>query len=295
VADYLDTLAGAVLLVACAPLAWLASRRSLMVAASAVAAGATVIWAAAPATGQPDTPVFDVNVVSTTRYAVPALAAAAVALALAASARTRLAVAARAVLAAGLLWNVVRVADIGPPALPGVLPLLAVAAIGAAFGASVGGRVPFASGARTRFAAVVFAAAVLGAALSVPASGLAARNADVVPGLPGAPLVRWATEQAGFEHGQSIYFVGTVFGGLTGDQLQNRLVLMSPRAACSEVRARATSGLLVVAEPALFRTLGVPTAAHCAAGLRPSFEIPGLRVYGSLRVGSAGTAAGPRG
>jgi hypothetical protein len=295
---YVDTLAGAALLAACAPFAWLVSRRRAVVVASAASAVAILIWAAAPSTGQPDTPVFDVNVLSTTRYALPAFAAAAVALALAASARGRLAVVAQVLLAAALGWNLIRVAAIGPLSLPGVLPFLLTAALGAAVGFFAGGRISIAGDSRLKPVITLIAVAALGVAGSISASGLAARNAEVAPGLPGAPLVRWATGQPGFEKSQAIYFVGTMYGSLAGDELQHRLVLLPPRAPCPDVRSRAATGLLVVAEPDLYRKLGVQTAAHCVDGLRPSFEYPGLRVYGSLRASStraaAASAAGAR-
>jgi hypothetical protein len=271
VGGYLDQFGGAVLLVAAGVLAWLAARRRAVAVASAITAGAALLWALAPSTGKPDSPVFDVNLLSTTRYALPAVAAGAVALALASRA------AAAAVLGAAVVWNVVLDVQLGHLTLPYAWAFAAAAALGV-FVARFAGRRP----ALPR-AALPAAAVAAAAALALPADGLVARHAAVAPTIPGASVAAWAARQPGFESGATIRFAGTVIGQLAGDRLQHRLVLLAPDAPCDEVRAAADDGLLVVAEPGVFARLHVRTPAGCAAGLTPSFEAPGVRVYGALR------------
>jgi hypothetical protein len=293
VSGYLEAVAGTLLLVAAAPFAWLVSRARPLVFASIVSAGAALVWAAAPSTGEPDTRVFDVNVISTTRYALPAFAAAAVAVALAASSRGRLAWVARGLLAAALAWSLVRDAAIDFVQLPSGLVLVA-GCVGGAAGTLITSRsralerLPRAPRGVMAIGPALMAV-ILGGALALAATGLVARHTTTLPSAPGAQLESWAVRQPGFDHEQPIHFLGTVLGPLTGDRLQHRLILVSRSATCTEVRGYAAHGVLVVADEPVFRALGVPTAAACAGGLTPTKVFPGVRVYGSLDSGASGS------
>jgi hypothetical protein len=285
---YAELLAGALVLLAGGALAWLPGRGRAVAIASAVSAGALAAWAAAPSTGQPDTPVFDGNVLSTTRYAIPAIAAAGAALALAAAGGSRLAAAA---LWLALSWSLVADLRLDAPHLPPAWAAAAVAAAGAAVGAVATGRGP-----PGRWRAAVLAACLLAAALSaIPVGSLLRRQAEVVPALPGTEIARWARAQPAFADGQTIHFAGTVFGQLAGERLQHRLALVPAGEPCTAVRERAATGLVVVADAEVFARLGVATPAHCLAGLRPTFEAPAVRAYGELRPGPRSPAPGMRG
>jgi hypothetical protein len=267
-------------------LAGLVTRTRVVVVASGTALVAFLIWAAAPSTGQPDTPVFDSNVLSTVRYALPALAVAALAVALAANVPARAARVPQGVLVLALAWNLVRDAQVNSLDVPG-LPLLALAALlGAAIAAALGYR-PAAIVAR-RQAGLAAAAIVLlvAALLSRPATGVVERHVNAAPSIPGTAAVRWALSQPGFDDAQPIYFAGPVFGQLTGDGVQHRLVLLKPDESCAVVRDRAANGVLVVGKGTTFQQLGVRTPAPCLAGLQPTLRAPGLSVYGAFSGGA---------
>jgi hypothetical protein len=180
-------------------------------------------------------------------------------------------------LGGALAWNLVRDAQLGHLTLPYLWAFAAACLLGAAAAAVSPPRraVPR--------AALAAAAVVLAVALALPAGGLVERHARVAPTIPGAAVAGWAVDQPGFDHGQAIHFAGTVLGQLSGDRLQNKLVLLPPDASCAELRATARNGLLVVADPDVFRELGVRTPAACVDGLDPSYEAPGVRVFGRLR------------
>ena len=256
--DYLELVAGAVVLFVGAALAWPRARL-----ASAAALGALLVWALAPSTGDPDTPVFDVNVVGTTRYAIPAIAAAAVALALARW---------TPVLVVAIGWNLIRDVQLGKVYLPYLWVIVLAAAAGAVLAYVPVPRIP-------RPAAAV-AGVLATAALALPADGILERQSKAAPSVPGTLAAEWARRQPGYEDGQTIRFAGTVFGQLAGERFQNRLELVPAGTPCPEMVRLAEEGLLVVADDDLFERLGVKTPAACLerVGARPVG--PGVRVYG---------------
>src|SRR5205807_138089 len=112
-----------------------AQRRALLGMASVVAV-ALLAWAAAPVTGLPRAtglarPGYLAE--SALRYLLPAMLTAIVAVALAARVAGRAATAATVVLSAAVIWNVVELAQLGPPYTPSLLVLAA----GVAFGLAV--------------------------------------------------------------------------------------------------------------------------------------------------------------
>jgi hypothetical protein len=289
VSGYVGLFGGALLLFGAGALAWLARPRRRIALASLATVIAVGLWAVAPSTGQPDTPVFQSNPLATTRYALPAVAAAGAAVALVASTTTRLGWTARALLAAALGWSLLEDLHLSQPSVP-ALWAVAVAGLGGAL---------LATAAPTRFSLsaklvgprVIGLALVGGALLSVPAEGLIRRQADILPGVPGTPAVAWARSQPGYGTPQQISFAGTVIGQFAGERLGHRLLLLPAESRCSEVRARAARSLVVVADAPVFDQLGVRTPAHCLDGLPTAYEDAGTRIFGRL---ATPTAHGPR-
>jgi hypothetical protein len=286
VTDYLDALAGALPLAVAGSLAWLLERRRATAIASTACAGAILVWAAAPSTGQPHTPVFDANVVGTTRYAFPAIAAAAVSLAIVAAGRGRVRRIALALLVAALAWNLVRDVELGHVFLPYAWAILGAAGVGALAAAfrphwQLAGRV------WVQVALAGAAAVAAGAVLDLGAAGLLRRHIRTAPLLPGVALARWAERQPGFDDPGTVYFAGGMPGQLTGERLQHRLVLVPAGEPCAALRSRVAHAPVVVEGQRTAKLLGVRTPAACLARLRPSFVAPNVRVYGSFRADPA--------
>jgi len=280
VTPYLEALEGGLLLLVGAALSGLLTRRRADIAASGVAVLAFLLWAAAPSTGQPETPIFNSNVVGTTRYMLPALAAATLAVALAASHRSKVSRVFVAVLTVALGMNLVRDAQLEARHLPDALWILIAVVAGAALAVAAFRVAPRASQRRwlprAAFAALLLAIA---AVLAAAAGGLIRRHVETAA-IPGVNVARWAMAQPGFGGDQPIYFAGTVFGQLAGPDLRHRLVLLPPDEPCDVAAARAANGLLVVDGD--YAAVGLRTPNRCSFHLRPVYQGGDTRVYGRL-------------
>lgn len=277
VAGYLSAFGGALILFAGAAFAWLIRRSRSTAIASAVAVAALLLWVSAPSTGQPDTPVFDVNVLSTTRYAIPAIAAAALALALADGRTGRRPRAASALLGAALVWNVLRAANLGHMFVPYAGWLLIAAGAGAALTVV---RVRVRGALRPRLVATLVAVGAGAPALAWSADGFVARHGREASGIPGASLALWAGSDPGFRRARRVAFAGTMFGQMAGDGLENRLQLLAPGQTCARTRTATRRDVVVVADTLTFRKLGVLTpSTQCLPATAIVFREANARVY----------------
>lgn len=243
---YLDALAGgSLVLVAAFVLPFIVRRRALMLVA-ALAAFALVAWAAAPTTGFPADPVWDLLAHSQTRFLLPTLAIATLAVAVAAG-RSEGAgtLAARAALCTALVWNLVESSRYGYPVVPGPV----VMAIGAIAGVvtilavvRLPPAIPFRLPAAVAGPALL---AFLGLVLVPGASGYVDRYVSV--GIEVSPVVRFATQRQDFEGGEfPVAMAPYLDGALVGDTLSHRVRLIPPGEPCGRSRARADEGWVVV-------------------------------------------------
>jgi hypothetical protein len=262
VGNYVDVLAGSVLLLAGPVVAVIAARTRAVAAAGAVAALAVVVWASAPYTGIADSTALAVGA---TRYMLPALAACSLALALGARDAGRWG--RRLVL--GVLWaaalfSAARSWAFGFPYVPSfgaVLLWLALGA-GAALVLQRAPRLP-----RVALPATVGVVALL--LISGAASGYVARHAESE--LSDANLLRAATSSPLFTAGELDIAMGpATVALLRGDHLQHRMTFLDGRTTCPAARARLSSGWVVLQrspETASYRRL-----AACLKGTRPRYE-----------------------
>jgi hypothetical protein len=266
--SYLSRFGGGLLLLAggvAAPL--LAPRRRAVVAAAAVAAG-LLLWARSPVTGISTTGTLPETVFSTTRYALPVVAAACAALALAATEARRFRVLAPLVLSAALVVNLVQTFRLGFPVAPSPLTPLAGAAAGAAVAvalAFVPRGVPRPHG-RARPPAIAVIALAAGALLAIPAAGFMRRQGEARSALV-APVVQWLAANRAFRDGSSpVATTPAYIGVLAGDRLRHRLEALPRGHACAEAARRAPREWLVV--------YGGPLGGVAPATVRPCLPPP---------------------
>jgi hypothetical protein len=280
VGDYVDQLAGGLVLLVGGLLAGFANRRA------AVAAGATalslVLWVLAPVTGASRDPAFAGIAISALRYLLPALAAGAAALALAADVpgrRRAFAVGAGIVLSGALVWGVVRDADVGFPITPSATTLVAGAVVGALVAWLAGWllvRVPF-----------VLAALVVALLLAIPASGYLERHAEASRSFD-PDVSRFMAAQPGFGHDHRPVGMAPSLGGpLAGDRLTHRLTLLRGDAPCAQVRRVASRGYVVLRAVSSVEVQSSPrvvfpvpvTARRCLFSAQRLFARGGVEVY----------------
>jgi hypothetical protein len=285
--DYLNRFGGGIVLIAGGALAVLAAPRNRRVRwTSAVVGLSFLLWARSPVTGVPKPSWLDEAIFSTTRYLLPVLAAAAVALALAATGRGVGAVAARVVLAAAAIVNLVQTFDLGFPKATAATTPLAGAAAGAAaalaLGLVAGGRlrprrlrVPR----RVVPGAVGLVAAAGGCLLTIPASGFLARHGDTHPVLTDT-ITRWLAADPGYRADRSagVATSPAFIGPLAGDRLDHRLSSLTGRDSCTTIAARARrSWVIVYAGPV--RGATPAQVSRCLGGARPAFDNGAFAAY----------------
>jgi hypothetical protein len=240
-------LGGIVLLAGAAAAPLLARRRRAVWLASAAAVVSFLIWARAPFTGVPPPAIrIPEGVFSTTRYLIPALAAAVLALALAAAGRGIGARVAQLTLLAALGIELVQAFRLGWPAMPSPLTPIAGAAAGAVAGAAAHGlrrrRGPPALAPPVARALLLAAGLALAALLAVPASGYVRRHAQAhvfASGLSG-----WMARRP--DDDRSVWSAPIVVATLTGDRLARRLRPLPRATDCATLRARARSAYVVL-------------------------------------------------
>ncbi len=303
---YLARMAGGLLLVVAGLLAPLAgtrlagmpverTQRRALLGAAAVLALAVLAWAAAPVTGLPRAsglarPGFLAE--SGLRYALPALLTAIVAVALAARSGGRAATAATVVLATAVGWNVIELAQLGPPFTPSLL----VVAAGVAFGLAVLGTATVLARALRRAVPRRVSGAVVGAAVAAVAGGLLAigatgyveRSSRLAESTSlGRGVVSWFVSRPNFANGHRPIAFATraPIAALAGDRFNHVLTVVPPFESCARVRARARAGWVVVTDPAYgygFLSVDPYSTARCFARRAPVYDDGTFRVY-SLR------------
>jgi hypothetical protein len=303
---YLARMGGGLLLVVAGLLAPLAgsrlagvpvapAQRRALFGAAAVLALAVLAWAAAPVTGLPrtgglDRPGFLAE--SGLRYALPALLTAIVAVALAARSGGRAATAATAVLAAAVAWNLIELAQLGPPFTPSLL----VVAAGAAFGLAVLGaatvlaRALRPAGRRREVSGAVVGAAiaaVAGGLLAIGATGYVERSSRLAESTSlGRGVVSWFVSRPNFANGHRPIAFATraPIAALAGDHFNHVLTVVPPFESCARVRARASAGWVVVTDPSYgygFLSVDPYTTPRCFRNRAPVYDDGTFRVYSS--------------
>jgi hypothetical protein len=198
-----------------------------------------------------------------------------------------------AVLAVAATWNVVELAQLGPPFTPSLL----VIAAGAAFGLAVLGAATVLAralrpmtGPRRVSGAVVGAtlAAVAGGVLAIAATGYVERSSrlDESSSL-GRGVVSWFVTRPNFAHGHRPIAFATraPIAALAGDRFNHVLTVVPPFESCEKVRARARAGWVVVTDPAYgygFLSVDPYSTTRCFTGRAPGYDDGTFRVY-SLR------------
>src|SRR4051794_5521194 len=253
-----------------------------------------LLWARAPVTGVPVETRLDSVIFSTTRYLLPVLAGAAVALALAASGRGLGAVAARLVLAAVVVVNLVQTFDLGFPLAPAATTPLAGAAGGAlvalALGVAARGHLrPRRLRLRPPFGPVVGAltAATLACALAIPASGYLSHHGDTNPVFT-ASITRWLAADSRYraDEDSGVATSPAYIGPLAGDRLSHPLSALPNGAPCAQIAARGRRSWLVIGTGPV-RGAAPALVGRCLGGSRPAFSGAGYSAYAPLSAPSA--------
>ena len=312
---YRDDLAGGLVLLAGALVAPLLSRsRAVLGAAGATALG-LLLWTRAPFTGLPGVDVLAGAAASTDRYLMPTLAAATLTLVLASRGspeadarsgesaarerpRSRLAArrgrgprwgppAARGLLGAAVLWDLVRLADVGFPVRPSTATLLAGAAAGAVAAWALRPFLLRAVPAPARLPALTFLAAL---ALAPAADGWLARHARTQQF--DASVASFFAAQPGWEDtDEPVAMEPATAGPLAGDRLSHRVELIRSHESCARIARRRREGWVVLFDIARASPVALETpAARCLAGQRPVYAAPALRVFAPLHTATRSSA-----
>jgi hypothetical protein len=267
---YRVTLSGGLVLVGGGLLAPLWARRREVLAAAAVTLVALLAWAAAPFTGAGAAPFLQVN---TLRYAIPAMAAGALSLALSGrSGRARWWVGLVLLVAIG--WSLKTYLDNSYLPAEGALFLATFVAAGAVFLAAT-----LLRNRRLKpIVALPALAALIAAVVVLGGRHYAERHAQARDFNSG--VTRFFTTQAAWRDGSApIAFSPTLIGPLAGNGLKHPLELIGPSETCSQVKARARDGWVVVrgVDRKLFGTLA---AERCLSGAPTLYDDGIQRVYG---------------
>ena len=274
-------------------------RRELVIA-GAVAVLALLAWSAAPGTGLQTAPglLFPLSwPASTIRYMLPALGAATVAVALAARAGGLTAVAVTVALAAAVVWNAVKDAQLGLPYVPSLRTLVVGAAAGilVAWAAAVahrsarrrargGGLLAGRSRALVR-GVPALAAIAFGAVLAPASDGFVRRHAQLPRSTAlGQGVAAWFAAQPGFDtgHGAIAFASRALQAPLAGDHFTHPLELIPAGASCAAVLTLARTSTVVVTAPQFLRGLLGDRpygSGACLAGRHPTYRDPVFSVY----------------
>ncbi len=269
IGDYVDVLAGGLVVLAAGVTVPFARRNRLARGAGAVALVGVLTWTVAPFTGIDD----DAYATGALRYLLPALAVCTAALCLAASGAGRPARRAiGAVLGVALAWSLVRALAQDFPVVPSPGTLVTLAVLGTVGGLAV---------ARLRPSLPAFtapaAAVVLAVALSAGADGYVERHARAA--LLDDGLLLTLTAQPGFTSGDAaVAMAPGILPLVAGDTLAHRIVRLPAATPCPEVRRRASNGWFAFRQyppaPAYARLVG------CLAGIEPVWRNEVWTLYG---------------
>jgi len=132
-----------------------------------------------------------------------------------------------------------------------------------------------------RVASVALGLLAVTGALAAAAPGYVTRNAKTNTTFA-APLLRWFATQPTFrDGGDPIATTAPRIGLLAGDQLRHGVDLIGVHESCTQIRARARAGWVVVIDFAAFLTKFFPTspAGACLQDEQPRFIAGEFRVY----------------
>ena len=285
--DYVETLAGALVLIPAALLLPLLTRRRELLGAAGVSAVALFLWANAPITGLGDVIGLEDFAISALRYLLPAMAAVVCTVALVARGDGRVARVATILLAVATVWNLAAAAQLGFPYLPGLGTLLTGAVAGALAGLLVARRgVRRTRGRRSPLRAIA-AAVLLGAVLTAPASGWVERHGTVAR-TQDTEIVNWFAAAGHLDdHSEPLAFTRIRYAPLAGDRLRRRLDLVPEREPCQTARRR---GWIVFGAPFDLPVRGSPgerfpeiaPVERCRFRDRPEYRSELFRVYAPL-------------
>jgi hypothetical protein len=190
-------------------------------------------------------------------------------------------------------WNIVELAQLGPPYTPSLL----VIAAGASFGLAVLGAATVVSHALRPLTrswgvsgAVVGAgvAAAAGGLLAIGATGYVERSSRLAESTSlGRGVVSWFVTRPNFAHGHRPIAFATraPIAALAGDRFNHVLAVVPPFESCARVRARAQSGWVVVSDPAYgngFLSVDPYSTARCFAGRPARYDDGTFRVYSTF-------------
>jgi hypothetical protein len=263
---YLNRFGGALIVLAGALLAPLAAPRRRVVLGTVVVLGGLLLWARSPVTGVDPGLALPETVFSTTRYALPVVAAACAVLAFAAADARRgvLRAAVLVVLAAAVAVDLVLTIRLHFPVAPSATTPIAGAAAGALVAALLRARrLPLPA----RAVPVLTAAAA--ALLAIPASGFVKRHGDTNSALVSS-IISWMAGDPQFRDGDApVATTPAYIGSLAGDRLQHRLEAIPKSSTCTQTAARGRTQWLVVYGGPLG---GLPPARAKACLPRPAFD-----------------------
>lgn len=265
---YADHFLGPLVLLAGALAAPLMTRRREVRLAALAALASLLLWTNAPLTGLAGPTPFFGGTGDSTRYLLPGIAAAGLAIALAARAPGRRGLAATVLLGLAALASLCNSVALGFPNVPGVLTPLGGMALGGLAAAAIRARrLPR----HAAPAAAVVAATVAGALAS---DGFVERHAET--GARDAGLARWLARQPAWRGDERLVASSfSLIAPASGDRLQHRLDLLTPKQRCGRVRRLGREGWLVI-DVGLGRPLG---PAGCLRGRRPSYADRYFRAY----------------
>jgi hypothetical protein len=263
--SYINRFGGALIVLAAALLAPLAAPRRRVVFAALVVLVGLLLWAQSPITGINPGVALPETVFSTTRYALPVVAAACVALAfVAVDARHRvLRAAALFVFAAAATVNLVLTIRLHFPIAPSAATPIEGAVVGA-FGAALvrPRRLPVPARALPVLIAV---AATL---LAIPAAGFLARHSRTGQGVPAIIGRRLLAEPTYRTGSNPVATTPAYIGPLAGDDLKHRLEAIPRGESCLALTRRATEQWLVI--------YGGPLGGKAPADLRRCLPSPAV-------------------
>jgi hypothetical protein len=278
--DYLNVIAGGLVLFAGALAAPLLVRSRAVLAGAAATGLALVAWLFAPFTGVGDAPELEHVALSTTRYLLPLMAAATLTLALAARSGGAARVFAFAVFAAAFGWSVVRDAIEGFPYAPSVGTLASGAVVGAIVGWAMRGRrrTPFGSELRPALGAAALVA-LLAAVGAAGAPGYLQRHGEAGRFYDRGPSLFLGYTAPFADGAATVAMAPALAGPLAGDTLDHEVELIARDESCERIEERLRTQWIVVSD--LRGASFVPdyTAPDCLAAHDPAFEDNLFKVY----------------
>ncbi|MEA2444544.1 MAG: hypothetical protein QOJ12_1836 [Thermoleophilales bacterium] len=275
---YLNRFGGGLILLAGALLAPFAVRRRRTVVAGLVTLAGLLLWARSPVTGIEPGLALPETVFSTTRYALPVVAAACGTLAVAAADARALRLAPVAVLAAAAVVNLMLTIRLHFAIAPAATTPLAGAAVGAAGAAIL-------RPARLPLPGLVVPILVVVAAtlLAIPADGFLKRHSDTGAGVPAVVARDLAADPAYREGSDPVATSPAYIGPLAGDRLSHPLEAIARSESCAAVAKRAARQWLVIYGGPLGGK-APSELSHCLP--RPALDLGTVVIYRPTRAGT---------